>query len=128
RLRRRPGMPLSLLAPGGLPERPMGADCKSVAKATEVRILDPPRTGLEAPPPGETRVTGPSYWSHSVPLGTARPHPPDSDSGSSYSTNQAATATRMPLGPHHLMLTVVRAVDVCSILCDRSPAGLPFPA
>ena len=28
---------------GGLPERPMGADCKSVAKATEVRILYPPR-------------------------------------------------------------------------------------
>ena len=28
---------------GGLPERPMGADCKSVAKATQVRILDPPR-------------------------------------------------------------------------------------
>ena len=30
--------------PGGLPERPMGADCKSVAKATEVRILYPPRS------------------------------------------------------------------------------------
>src|SRR5437763_14517407 len=27
---------------GGLPERPMGADCKSVAKATTVRILHPP--------------------------------------------------------------------------------------
>ncbi|CRK60098.1 hypothetical protein [Alloactinosynnema sp. L-07] len=32
--------------PGGLPERPMGADCKSVAKATEVRILYPPQSGL----------------------------------------------------------------------------------
>ena len=33
---------------GGLPERPMGADCKSVAKATKVRILHPPqcRNGL----------------------------------------------------------------------------------
>jgi hypothetical protein len=29
-------------APGGLPERPMGADCKSVAKASKVRILHPP--------------------------------------------------------------------------------------
>ncbi len=28
---------------GRLPERPMGADCKSVAKATEVRILYLPR-------------------------------------------------------------------------------------
>ena len=32
--------------PGGLPERPMGADCKSVAKATEVRILYPPHKPL----------------------------------------------------------------------------------
>ncbi|SIP65410.1 hypothetical protein BN9982_190034 [Mycobacterium tuberculosis] len=30
---------------GRLPERPMGADCKSVAKATQVRILHlPPRS------------------------------------------------------------------------------------
>src|SRR5690606_19378780 len=35
--------------PGGLPERPMGADCKSVAKATEVRILYPPPAGSTAP-------------------------------------------------------------------------------
>ena len=34
---------------GRLPERPMGADCKSVAKATEVRILYlPPRTKARA--------------------------------------------------------------------------------
>jgi hypothetical protein len=35
--------------PGGLPERPMGADCKSVAKATQVRILDPPQPRRTAP-------------------------------------------------------------------------------
>jgi hypothetical protein len=35
--------------PGGLPERPMGADCKSVAKATEVRILYPPHGNDKAP-------------------------------------------------------------------------------
>jgi hypothetical protein len=34
---------------GGLPERPMGADCKSVAKATEVRILYPPHGAKSAP-------------------------------------------------------------------------------
>src|SRR4051794_11122241 len=37
---------------GRLPERPMGADCKSVAKATKVRILHLPLAG---PRPG----TGP---------------------------------------------------------------------
>src|SRR5665648_297828 len=28
--------------PGGLPERPMGVDCKSIAKASKARILHPP--------------------------------------------------------------------------------------
>jgi len=32
-----------------LPERPMGADCKSVAKASKVRILHLPPTGKTAP-------------------------------------------------------------------------------
>src|SRR3954453_2252800 len=48
-------------APGGLPERPMGADCKSVAKATEVRILyppHPPRTALHQ----RKRGRGPFAW------------------------------------------------------------------
>src|SRR5258706_5733626 len=43
------GVPLSLLALGGLPERPMGADCKSVARATKVRILHPPPASRTAP-------------------------------------------------------------------------------
>ena len=34
---------------GGLPERPMGAVCKTVAKASEVRILYPPHTAESAP-------------------------------------------------------------------------------
>src|SRR5262249_55200861 len=33
---------------GGLPERSMGAVCKTVAKATEVRNLHPPHTGESA--------------------------------------------------------------------------------
>jgi hypothetical protein len=41
--------------PGGLPERPMGADCKSVAKATEVRILYPPPEVGTASEAAETR-------------------------------------------------------------------------
>src|SRR3954453_8698708 len=44
-------------APGGLPERPMGADCKSVAKATKVRILHPPPLGRQGP-----SVEGPSAF------------------------------------------------------------------
>src|SRR5947209_9585428 len=43
--RRGAAAPLS----GGLPERPMGADCKSVAKATKVRILHPPQSVRSAP-------------------------------------------------------------------------------
>src|SRR5215471_13928535 len=45
-------------APGGLPERPMGADCKSVAKATKVRILDPP-PGTTTAPDLRVRAPGP---------------------------------------------------------------------
>lgn len=60
--------------PGGLPERPMGADCKSVAKATEVRILYPPPQGKRSPSPAETAVRGFSRWSHWVSLGMARSH------------------------------------------------------
>jgi hypothetical protein len=56
-------LPLSLLAPGGLPERPMGADCKSVAKATKVRILHPPQAGRTALDQGK-------LWSRAV-LGRA---------------------------------------------------------
>src|SRR5438445_626144 len=33
---------------GRLPERPMGADCKSVAKASQVRILYLPPTSTQA--------------------------------------------------------------------------------
>src|SRR5574342_281545 len=36
-----PGPPGAAACPGGLPERPKGAVCKTVAKASEVRILHP---------------------------------------------------------------------------------------
>src|SRR5256885_17122517 len=64
RLHKADTVPLSLLAlrrhgaaapSGGLPERPMGADCKSVAKATKVRILHPPHQARTAPDLGELR-------------------------------------------------------------------------
>src|SRR2546421_1433413 len=47
---------------GGLPERPMGADCKSVAKATKVRILHPPQPVRTAPDLGKPG-RGPIFWS-----------------------------------------------------------------
>src|SRR3954469_23718139 len=60
-----------VVCPGGLPERPMGADCKSVAKATEVRILYPPPPARQGPSPAETAGRGLLRRSHSVSLGTA---------------------------------------------------------
>lgn len=45
---------------GRLPERPMGADCKSVAKASKVRILHLPPPCTEGPQTRETWVGGPS--------------------------------------------------------------------
>jgi hypothetical protein len=44
---------------GGLPERPMGADCKSVAKATKVRILHPPPAESNGPRPRGNADLGP---------------------------------------------------------------------
>ena len=38
------------VCPGGLPERPMGAVWKTVAKASEVRILHPPPPARDPPP------------------------------------------------------------------------------
>src|SRR5205823_9399666 len=52
----------------------MGADCKSVAKATKVRILDPPHGEQTAPVPAKRPYGGRPHLSHRVPPGTGRSH------------------------------------------------------
>jgi hypothetical protein len=53
--------------PGGLPERPMGAVCKTVAKASEVRILHPPQL-VQMALDLEDQVKGRVVRSHCVSL------------------------------------------------------------
>jgi hypothetical protein len=109
--------PGAVARPGGLPERPMGADCKSVAKATKVRILHPP---LARDRPRELRKRLPGPFS----LGPAESGrirglygPPREHDGNAW-------RVVMWPSPHPQTVAIPSAIDPPSRCPFASPKGL----
>jgi hypothetical protein len=100
-------------APGGLPERPMGAVCKTVAKASEVRILHPP-------PPGGT---APDLRKHV--RGPRRQSPVESSRIRSVASASGPIVGRFPVSAT-LLLIVHALIRIVSGRPSRR-AGLPRP-